>query len=80
LVSCKTKYDTRRIAAKVLCCNERLSGEWRDDDYDVLADGVVIGRIMKASVTPEATPWMWMLAFGQDHSLVNDLGRAGPSV
>ena len=22
----------------------RLSGEWNDDDYDVLADGVVVGR------------------------------------
>jgi hypothetical protein len=25
----------------------RLSGEWNDDDYDVLADGAVVGRIMK---------------------------------
>jgi hypothetical protein len=33
------------------------SGEWNDDDYDVLADGVVVGRI---------TPWMWTLAFGAD--------------
>jgi hypothetical protein len=24
----------------------RPSGEWDDDDYDVLADGVVVGRIM----------------------------------
>jgi hypothetical protein len=23
----------------------RPSGEWNDDDYDVLADGVVVGRI-----------------------------------
>jgi hypothetical protein len=27
----------------------RPSGEWNDDDYDVLADGVVVGRIMKGS-------------------------------
>jgi hypothetical protein len=28
----------------------RPSGEWNDDDYDVLADGaVVVGRIMKAN-------------------------------
>jgi hypothetical protein len=27
----------------------RSSGEWSDDDYDVLADGVVVGRIMKAA-------------------------------
>jgi hypothetical protein len=25
----------------------RPSGEWNDDDYDVLADGVVVGRIFK---------------------------------
>jgi hypothetical protein len=24
----------------------RSSGEWRDDDYDVLADGVMVGRIV----------------------------------
>jgi hypothetical protein len=30
----------------------RPSGEWNDDDYDVLADGVVIGRIMKAAAVP----------------------------
>jgi hypothetical protein len=27
-----------------------------DDDYDVLADGVVVGRIMKAAAAPEGTP------------------------
>jgi hypothetical protein len=42
----------------------RLSGDWNDDDYDVLADGVVVGRIMKAAAAPEGTPWMWTLAFG----------------
>jgi hypothetical protein len=30
----------------------RLSGEWSDDDYDVLADGMVVGRIMKAAAAP----------------------------
>ena len=29
----------------------RPSGEWRDDDYDVLADGVVLGRIFKAAAS-----------------------------
>jgi hypothetical protein len=24
-------------------------GEWSDDDYDVLAEGIVVGRIMKAA-------------------------------
>jgi hypothetical protein len=27
----------------------RSSGEWGDNDYDVLADGIVVGRIMKAA-------------------------------
>ena len=26
----------------------RSGGEWKDDDYDVLADGVVVGRIFNA--------------------------------
>ncbi len=42
----------------------RSSGEWNDDDFDVLADGVVVGRIMKAAASPEGTPWLWTLAFG----------------
>jgi hypothetical protein len=42
----------------------RSSGEWSDDDYDVLADGVVIGRIFNAAAAPVGTPWMWTLAYG----------------
>ena len=41
----------------------RTSGEWNEDDYDVLADGAVVGRIMKAAAAPVG-PWMWTLAFG----------------
>jgi hypothetical protein len=29
----------------------RPSGEWNDDDYDVLADGAVVGRIMRAKAS-----------------------------
>jgi hypothetical protein len=42
----------------------RPSGEWDDDDYDVLADGVVVGRIMETVAAPVGQPWMWTLAFG----------------
>jgi hypothetical protein len=42
----------------------RPSGEWNDDDYDVLADSVAVGRIMKAHAAPVGTPWPWTLAFG----------------
>jgi hypothetical protein len=40
----------------------RSSGEWSDDDYDVLADGVVVGRIFMPEVLP-GLPWMWTLIF-----------------
>jgi hypothetical protein len=42
----------------------RPSDEWNDDDYDVLANGEVVGRIMKANAAPVGSPWMWTLAFG----------------
>jgi hypothetical protein len=37
----------------------RPSGEWNDDDFDVLADGVVVGRIFKANASPVGMSWMW---------------------
>jgi hypothetical protein len=30
----------------------RPSGEWNDDDYDVLADGAVVGRMSEANAAP----------------------------
>jgi hypothetical protein len=30
----------------------RPSGDWNDDDFDVLANGVVVGRIFKANASP----------------------------
>jgi hypothetical protein len=48
----------------------RPSGEWNDDDYDVLADGAVVGRLFHAAASPVGSPWMWTLIFGyhQDRS------------
>jgi len=43
----------------------RSSGEWSDDDYDVLADGIAVGRVMKAAAAPVRTPWLWTLAYGR---------------
>ena len=37
----------------------RPSGEWNDDDFNVLADGAVVGRILKVHAAPLGTPWMW---------------------
>jgi hypothetical protein len=36
------------------------SGQWNDDDFDVLADS----RIFHAAASPVGTPWMWTVAFG----------------
>jgi len=43
----------------------RPTGECKDDDYDVLAEGVVIGSIRKVAAAPAGQPWLWTLAFGQ---------------
>jgi hypothetical protein len=37
----------------------RPSAQWRDDDYVVLENGVVVGRIFKVPVAPQDRPWMW---------------------
>jgi hypothetical protein len=36
----------------------RSSGKWNDDDFDVLANGVVIGRIFKGNASPVGASWM----------------------
>jgi hypothetical protein len=41
----------------------RPSGQWNDDDFDVLVGGEVVGRIYKTSAAPVGSPWMWTLAF-----------------
>src|SRR5215467_2136648 len=38
-----------------------------EDDYDVLADGVVVGRIMRAILAAVGSPWFWTLAYGYHH-------------
>jgi len=42
----------------------RPSGEWSEDDYDVLCEGAGVGRIMKAAAAPVGQPWLWTLAYG----------------
>ena len=54
----------------------RPSGEWNDDDYDVLADGVVVGRIFKVHAAPVGQPWMWTLAFGHHEDRTTTHGYA----
>jgi len=42
----------------------RPSGQWNDDDFDVLADRIVVGLIFQAKAAPVGSPWMWTLLFG----------------
>ena len=42
----------------------RPSGNWNEDDFDVLASGEVVGRIFKVHAAPAGSPWMWTLAVG----------------
>jgi hypothetical protein len=45
---------------------ESRAGVDGPDDYDVIgADGLVIGRIFKATTAPTGTPWMWTLSYGE---------------
>jgi hypothetical protein len=41
----------------------RPSGEWNEEDFDVLANGVAVGRIFNANAAPVGSPWMWTLIF-----------------
>jgi len=54
----------------------RPSGEWDDDDYDVICNGVVVGRIMQTAATPVGMPWMWSLAFGYHEDRTSTHGYA----
>jgi len=54
----------------------RPSGAWNDDDFDVLADGAVVGRIMKVHAAPVGSPWMWTLAFGHHEDFTPTHGYA----
>jgi hypothetical protein len=54
----------------------RPSGQWNDDDFDVLADGIVVGRIFKANAAPVGSPWMWTLAFGHHEGRTPTRGYA----
>jgi hypothetical protein len=54
----------------------RPSGEWNEDDYDVLADGDVVGRIYKANAAPVGSPWMWTLAFWHQEDRTSTHGYA----
>jgi hypothetical protein len=54
------------------------SGELKHDDYDVLCDDKVVGRIMKAAAAPVGTPWLWTFV-RRSPRLLHDLRLCGGS-
>ena len=42
----------------------RPSGQWSDDDFDVISDDAVVGRILRSAAVPPDRQWMWTLAYG----------------
>jgi hypothetical protein len=50
-----------RLWRKTTCSSGRRP-YWNDDDFDVVANDEVVGRIFKAGVSV-ARPWMWTLIF-----------------
>jgi hypothetical protein len=43
-------------------------GDYRGEDYDVVANGVVVGRIFKSLIAPKNAQWFWNFA----HTHVSD--------
>ena len=76
---CLPAYFAGRVPIplpKAHAARSRPSGEWNDDDFDVLADGAVVGRILKVHAAPVGSPWMWTLAFGHHEDCTPTHGYA----
>jgi hypothetical protein len=50
----------------------RSSGQWRDDDYDVLENGVVVGRIVLEPAAPAGRQWGWASGYNGDIKRARD--------
>src|SRR5262245_24626051 len=50
----------------------RSSGQWSEDDYDVLQNGVVVGRICKEQAAPPGRSWGWASGHNGDTKRARD--------
>jgi hypothetical protein len=50
----------------------RSSSQWRDDDYDVFEDGVIVGRIFLSPGAPHDRQWMWASGHNGDIKRARD--------
>jgi len=62
-MACRLAREGRDYLLLKRAATSRPSGRWNDDDFDVLANGEIVGRIYKAHAAPVGSPWMWTLAF-----------------
>jgi hypothetical protein len=52
------RLKTEPPAVSPLSLNRAPIG-WNEDDYDVVEDGVIVGRIFKVPIAPQDRHWMW---------------------
>jgi hypothetical protein len=45
----------------------RSSGQWSDDDYDVLENSKIVGRIFLSPAALPGRQWMWASGHGGHH-------------
>jgi hypothetical protein len=45
----------------------RPSGQWGDDDYDVICEGAVVGRVFLSPAAPQGRQWMWASGHNGDY-------------
>ena len=43
----------------------------------MVADGIVVGRIVKAVAAPEGSPWLWTLAYGHQVVSARNIAQVG---
>jgi hypothetical protein len=57
--ACASARTRRPCDMSSLILKRGSASRRRDDDYDVLEDGVVVGRIFMVPTAPQGRPWMW---------------------
>jgi hypothetical protein len=56
----------RRLKTQSLILKRAPIG-WNQDDYDVVENGVIVGRIFLDAVGPRERPWMWASGHNGDY-------------
>jgi hypothetical protein len=61
LLGCSSGLVARPMQPLILKCGTALRRlwRWRHDNYDVVEDGIVVGRIFLSPDAPKHRPWMW---------------------